>query len=580
MKWMRARVKICLLIALIGVFFDSAFAAPPISPGSLLPPSTMPGVISKILAPQAPPKKVLQPIAPPAEKPSALGGKAAQEVKFQLNGITLLGNTVYTEKQLATLYQDKIGKLISIGELQDIVQSITNYYRNNGYILSRAVLPPQHVNNGRIFIRVIEGYIDEIHVVGNPRGSKEILQKYGEQISKSRPLQLAVMEYYLRLANEVPGVQVKAVLEPSKTKIGASDLDMTTEQHIVNGFASYDDYGTRYIGPQQLTGSLNVNSVALSGDSTRFYYITTTRPEQLHYVDISYRMPLGVEGITFTGGGNNSYTRPGLNLAQLKINGTSETYYGTLTYPLLRSRTADLTIDGGFSYMDTQTTTSITGTPIPLYTDHIRSIKFGGDYNFSDKFLGANYLDIHYEEGLDVLGATHDVRSLTTSRFGGYGMFQKISTTFSRLQQLKGPFSLYVLVNGQYSFEPLLSSEQYSFGGSQLGRGYNPAEIIGDRGTGGTVELRCDFAPGKDLLQAAEAYLFYDAGIVWNMKNVIGIKQKQSITSLGTGVRFYFTQHLYGNLMIAQPLTKQNSAEEVLGDGRKPQGYFSLTASF
>lgn len=576
MRWIRAIVKKCLHIALIACFFNSAFAADaPIH----IPASTMPGVMSKILAPQAPAPKVLQPIATPKEKPSPLAGKAAQEVKFQLNGITLLGNTVYTEKQLASLYQDKIGKLITIAELEDIVQSITNYYRNNGYILTRAVLPPQHVSNGKIFIRVIEGYIDQVHVVGTSRGAKEILEKYGDKISKSRPLQLAVMEYYLRIANEVPGVQVKAVLEASKTKVGASDLNMTTEEHIVNGFVSYDDYGTRYIGPQQLTGSLNVNSVVQSGDTTRFYYITTTRTKQLHYVDISYKFPLGSEGVTFTAGGNNSYTRPGLNLALLKINGTSETYYGTLSYPLIRSRTADLSIDGGFNYMDTQSTTTAGSTTDVLYTDHIRSVKFGGSYNFSDRFLGANYLDMHWEEGLDILGATHDVSSTTTSRFGGYGMFQKTMLTGSRLQQLKGPFSLYILANGQYSFEPLLSSEQYSFGGSQLGRGYNPAEIIGDRGVGGTVELRCDLSPGKDLLQAAEPYLFYDAGIIWNMKNVSGIKQKSSITSIGMGVRLFFTQHLYGNLMIAQPLTKQNSTEQVLGNGRKMQGYFSLTAN-
>jgi len=54
--------------------------------------------------------------------------------------------------------------MITVAELQQIVQDITNYYRNNGYILSRAVLPPQHVANGVVYVQVIEGYIDHVKV--------------------------------------------------------------------------------------------------------------------------------------------------------------------------------------------------------------------------------------------------------------------------------------------------------------------------------------------------------------------------------------------------------------------------------
>ena len=577
MKWTFRSAKLVCFIALFIGLISNIFALPP-GLGAALPATVEPGVLSKTLSPVTPTPRVAQPLVTPKEKPSALAGKAAQEVRFQLTGIVLVGNTVYKEKDLKPLYQDKLRKQITIAELQEIVQSITNYYRNNGYILSRAVLPPQHVANGIIYIRVIEGYIDKVRIIGDAKGSKNILLKYGTNITKSRPLRLSVMEYYLRIANEVPGAQVKAVLEPSKTALGASDLNLTVTDQRIQGYLSYDDYGTLYIGPQQVTLSTNVNSVIRSGDTTRFFIINTTRPKDLKYIDISYMVPMGSNGVTFKIGGNNSWTRPGLNLRELKINGNSQTYYGLVTYPLLRTREQDLTLDAGFNYMDSQVTTGILGPAVPLYTDHIRSVRVGGNYNFSDRFLGANYIDIHEEEGINVLGASHDVSSTTTSRFGGYSTFPKITTAVSRLQQLHGRFSGFISMLGQYSFVPLLSGEQFSFGGSSMGRGYSPAEIIGDRGVGGTIELRMDVAPGWALLGAAQPYVFYDAGVIWNMKNVLGVPQKQSITSTGAGVRFSFTPHISGNFMVAQPLTKQNAAEQVVGNGRRLQSYFSVTA--
>jgi len=101
-----------------------------------------------------------------------------------------------------------LNTMITVAELQQIVQDITNYYRNNGYILSRAVLPPQHVANGVVYVQVIEGYIDHVKVVGVPEGARPLVQAYGNRISQMRPLQLKKMEEYLLLANEIPGVQV------------------------------------------------------------------------------------------------------------------------------------------------------------------------------------------------------------------------------------------------------------------------------------------------------------------------------------------------------------------------------------
>jgi hemolysin activation/secretion protein len=541
-----------------------------------LPGSTQPGVLSNYMAGQenqaAP--SALPTVRPPQQEPSSLGPKATQ-IKFKLTKITLVGNHVYSDQQLLTIYKDKLNTEISVAELQNIVQSITNYYRNNGYILTRAVLPPQHVENGAVQVRVIEGYIDHVSVIGVPRGARPLLQAYGNQIAQSRPLQIKVMEHYLRLANEIPGMQVKAVLEPSKSETGASDLNLSAVEQTFTGSFSYDNYGTRYIGPNQDTISAGLNSIFRPGDTTRATYATTTRPEQLKFYDVSYQTPLGSNGLTGTLGKNHSGTIPGMNLAVIDTHGESVTYYTSLQYPLIRTRSQNLTLDGDFNYLNSDVTTF----GFELYDDHVRSLKFGGNYDFSDRFNGSNLLGLHVEKGFNIWGASNNPNALNTSRFGADGIYTKFIGQAARIQPLFGRVSGFILLNGQYSFNPLLASEQFAFGGSQQGRGYDPAEIIGDKGFGSTLEFRMDFAPGWYMLNSFQPYIFYDAGVIWNLKDVIGVESKQSATSTGIGSRFIFTKNFSGNLMLTQPLTKQVAALELIGRGRCPRGFFSIIAS-
>lgn len=546
-----------------------------------LPGSTQPGFLSKFLQDQKNPQmtpRTLPPLKPAHEAAASLGPQA-DKIKFKLTQVILEDNHAYSDRQLSALFKDKINTEITIAELQNIVQNITNYYRNNGYILSRAILPPQHVHAGIVHIQVIEGYIDNVSVIGLPRGAHKIIRAYGEQLVKSRPLQIKVMEHYLRLANEIPGVQVKAVLEPSATNVGASKLNLSSDTQTVTGYLSYDNYGTRYIGPRQWTGNLAFNSIFLSGDSTRLIYATTTRPKELKFYDISYQFPLGRRGMNLAIGKNNSKTQPGLNLKLIGIHGNSTTYYATYQYPILRSRERNLTLDAGLNYLDSEVNSITNAFNVNLYTDHIRSAKVGGNYDFSDRFSGSNLFGLHIEQGFNVLGASNNPNSVTTSRFGATGVFTKFVAQGAHLQPLFGRVSAFVLVNGQYSCDPLLASEQYGFGGSQLGRGYDPAEIIGDRGAAGSLELRYDMAPGWFMLQTVQAYAYYDAGVIWNIKDVVSVQRKVSATSAGIGARFTVASHLSGNLMFTQPLTKPVSAEEVVGKGRLPRMFFSLIAT-
>jgi hemolysin activation/secretion protein len=93
-------------------------------------------------------------------------------------------------------------------------------------------------------------------------------------------------------------------------------------------------------------------------------------------------------------------------------------------------------------------------------------------------------------------------------------------------------------VRGQYSWDPLLSFEQFSVGNYTVGRGYDPGSLLGDRGWGSQSEIRfgstVQKAPKKP---AIEAYLFWDHAEVKSLHRLFVVDQPSVINSVGGGIR-------------------------------------------
>jgi hemolysin activation/secretion protein len=367
---------------------------------------------------------------------------------------------------------------------------------------------------------------------------------------------------------------VKAVLEPSDTETGASDLNLVVEEQTINASFSYDNYGTLYLGPHQTTYQVAANSIFLPGDSTSFTFLNATHGKELRYGDLSYATYLGNHGLLLTLDGNKSLTFPGFFLRPLLTRGNASTYSIDLQYPLIRERDRNLTLEGNFSYTNSKSTQLSE----LLYLDRLRPAFIGATYSFSDDYKGSNVMALRLKHGFNIMNASDDPNSLFTSRFGADAIFTKWAGQISRTQLLFDRFSAFFIAQGQYSYQPLLVEEQFGFGGSQLGRGYDPAEILGDRGAAASVELRMDNYPDIFKINAIQMYAFYDAGVIWNIKNIPNSFTKQSATSTGLGARVNITQFINGNVMITQPLTKKVAAEELIGRGKCPRIFFSVTA--
>jgi len=102
----------------------------------------------------------------------------------------------------------------------------------------------------------------------------------------------------------------------------------------------------------------------------------------------------------------------------------------------------------------------------------------------------------------------------------------------------------------QYSNDVLPDCERFKIGGDRLGRGFEVAEIAGDRGLGAKLELRRELLNTGSFMGRVSAYGFYDFGSAWKED----ARDRESAATAGTGLAVAGAA-LTGYLEVASPLT-------------------------
>jgi len=555
----------CMLTQTLNVHADFAQQIPSLP--NVFDPGRIAGQVQESL-----PRQGKAAPAPQVQTPKPEVTNNADKIQFRLNKINLVGNTVFSKKELEKIFKPYFHKTISLEKLQNLVHSVTIKYRENGYILTRAILPPQTIKDGIVKVQVIEGFVGDIALKGDSGRAAGLLQNYGHHVMASRPLKIQVLERYALLANDLPGYSVQFILTPSKNKPAAADLTFVTTRKKASAFVSQDNFGTRYIGPNETSIGASLYSIFAAGDNNTIRITETSRKKQLQYVDFTHTQPLGSKGLRWLLDMNYAETRPGFILAPLDIVGRNAQVTTDFSYPWVRDRSKNLIFHLGANY---QNITSLI-LDQPFYQDRIRSVIAGLAYENVDSHHGANSMGFDVTHGMPIWGA-HD--HFLQSRPRGTSTYTRFNGNLSRTQILNTRFTLYGALHAQYAFTTLLATEQFGFGGPDYGRGYDPSEIVGDVGIAGKAELRFDANPAYKFLQSIQYYAFYDIGDIWNRDKTNLIPQ-QSASSAGVGARIGFISQVSANVFFAKPLTRPVAVLLALGRNGNPfRIFFQVTAT-
>jgi len=548
------------LFLVVAIIPSIIFAAP------VIPPSAAPGRVEQNLQnePERPEVGGQSFITIPEE--SLQKSAPAQGLHFKLTRIVIENATVFPTSEFEPYYKEYIGTYVSLISLNKIADRITVRYRNAGYILSRAIVPPQRIVDGVVTLRVVEGAVGKVLFEGAPVTSR-LLSEYAEKIRAAKPLDEQTLERYLLLIGDLPGLKAQAVLRPSETTPGASDVVITLAQKTIDGSITADNRGTRYLGPYQGGNTTNINNALGLYDRTQLHIVTTAEPNEEKFGQISHEEQLDGDGTKLLISAGRTRTNPGYKLKDLDIEGTDTTFAADISHPFIRSRRSNLYGDVDFDVRNTDTDSL----GFPLNGDRLRVARIGGSYDFIDDLQAINKLQTQISRGF---GWFDDSAPDTRSNTHGQTSFYKVTAMGSRQQPISGPFGLFVSATGQIASDSLLSAEQFGLGGPNFGSAYDPSEITGDSGIAARAELQFTQATSSGF--PYQFYGFYDIGEVWSRFAAAGSKSEQSLASTGIGTRFSILEPLSATLELAVPMTKPVEADNVNGNGNVPRVFFSL----
>ncbi|SVA98817.1 uncharacterized protein METZ01_LOCUS151671 [marine metagenome] len=551
------------LYVIIGFFYSSNLQA------QTVPSTAEPERLEQRFKEPMQPKSSREPTIPETEKPLSL--EKMKKIRFVLKKINVEGSTVYA-KHLFDKWQKKLkNEEISLATVYKFAEKISQKYRDDGYLLSRAIVIPQQIENGEVTIQVIQGHIGNILVRGPIAGTRAFIKSSGKKLLQSSPLLAKDLERYLLLIDDLPGVTVESVLLPSKDKPGASELILSLKHKKYSANGGIDNRGSKYNGPFQFRAGANFNSVLGLYEKLGMQGIVTSQPDELLYFSGFGEFAVSTEGTKLSVATSISHSEPGSSLKVYKVEGDSTSFSIGLSHPFIRSRKENLNYHLNFTSRNSETDL-LNRT---LSKDHLRVIDLGMSYDFLDRFLGVNLISMSITKGIDMFGAT-ETGSSNLSRSDGHSDFTKISGDLLRLQQLGDGWSLLGSLTWQYAFDRLLSSEEFGLGGSQLVRAYDPSEVTGDQGYGLKVEIQKGIKTNLDYLKSFQPYFYIDHGSVFLKNPTATSQEEQELTALGIGARGNITDWLSGYLELGLPLSRNVGTE----GNKNPRLFFSLTAHY
>jgi hemolysin activation/secretion protein len=551
---------------------------PPIPPQNLEPNPNQDRFLQPLPtpAPIAPSTPSVQPSPTPTPQTTPPDNSQA----FPVQKITVTGTTIFSPEQIQKIVGSYEGRTLTLEQLQEAADAITQAYLNLGYITSRAILTSQSVNNGVVEIRVLEGSLEKIDIE-NPGG--RVNQSYIRsriQLGTKTPLNTAQLEDQLRLLRADPlFANVEASLRAG-TGLGKSILIVRVkENNPFEGSASIDNYSPPSVGSERLGINALYRNVTGYGDAIAgsFYHTTQSGADNL---DLSYRLPVNPMNGALqlrTSLSWNKIVNVEPQIRSLDIQGDSQLYEISFQQPLIRSPREEFSLSLGFAYQQSQSI-SIFGRNLVLSpganaegVTRTSVIKFGQDYLRRD-LRGAWSLRSLFSFGTGLFDATVNSPPLPDGKFFSWlGQVQRV--------QILGDNNFLIMgADVQLTPNRLLPSQQFVIGGGQSLRGYRQNIRAGDNGIRFSLEDRIALErneAGNPIFQIAP---FFDAGLIWNNDSRnYPLPPEQFLAGVGLGIIWEPVPKLNIRLDYGYPLIKIKDR----GNNAQDEGfYFNVRYQF
>jgi hemolysin activation/secretion protein len=527
------------------------------------------------------PPKVAPGIQTPAPQPlpQPLPGATVQVTAAELRG-----STAFPPGRFAGDLEGLRGT-VEQSRIEEVRAGILAAYRAEGYVFTAVSASVDA--QGRLIFTATEGRIVEVKLDGDIGPAGVQVLRFLNRLTDAPILDVATLERWLLLAQDVPGITLRTVLRPSAGDPGALSLVAQVSRRKFSGLATGDNRAYKGTGPEEFLGSVSANSFTEYGERTDATFYYTARNTEL-FGQVATELFLGSSGLKLRVYAGKGTTDPTGSLGQIGYHGDTFIAGTSVSYPIIRRRQQTLSVSGYFDALESTVDTGTADATTRASRDSLRVVRLGADYAVRDTLLGdtrsaVTIASLRLSQGIPGLGATRQGDPLA-GRVGQRQDFIKASFEATRTQTLFSPWedatvAFQVALAGQYTEDVLPSAEKFYLGGFRFNRGFYSGEATGDRAltaafeaqlnTSVTIPAPTGGSGGFDL--GMQFYTFYDWGQTWETQKV---DRNVRLASAGGGVRLYFPQAIELDLEGVGRLTRRPQGTAGGVSALPPSGFY------
>lgn len=481
-----------------------------------------------------------------------------------LKGLEFGATRVVPESLLTELRGRYVGRTVSIADIKAIAAAVNKYYREHGYLTSRAYLPEQDVSKGILRVELLEGTIGQVETSGLTTTKPEYVRR-AAGIKPGEIFRTDTLEARLAEFNTFTDLKSRLNVSPGKED-GTSDLELVMQERKRFGATLLTDnagqHSTGYYRGGAFATARGLVSTAYTRDVLTAGYVGA---RGAHSFSGAYAITENVLkttwGVSLDHSKTDCITK---ELRDLDVIGK----YTAVTVSVKRSlyTNARNILSNGLAFAFKDNKNTVSGYKMHQYRTN--ALTYTLDYLalFEHGYL---YNALSATRGWQVAG---DGRALWRANYrleGNYAFNQFLAANCR--------------LNAQISNRrELQSSEQIQLGGINSVRGYEEGMLNGERGYAIQMELRGNlkslWTTPPSWLDTAEFFAFFDCGQLEHKTESRALTSacEAFLSSAGCGVRCGLLQHLNASFTMAMPLKKHTYN---LRDN-KPHWLFGVTAEF
>lgn len=447
---------------------------------------------------------------------------------------------ILTEAEINEVVYPFQGREVTLDELLDMVQRINARYAARGYVTAQAVLPPQTIDDGVVYVMLIEGRVGEMTVQGNHSTQSGYVTRR-MSLDSGDLVRLETLEADIERFNATNDVQLSAQLKPGQA-FGTTDVVLVlSEPPRLQGAVSYGNAGRNETGVGQSGITLTNRSVLGRRDALDLSWSKSIGSQSR---SLSYDFPVSHMGSRMVIRYSQSET--GIVEGEIaELNMGTKSYGGGIGWNIPLVLEPGVRVDGLVDYHDNRLETYFSELKVSSSQVRRFALGFSSQNSWERSVLQMQHLLTH--------GTATDSKSESS--------FVKYNASFTHQALITDHHTLRLRVNTQLSSVRLLPpSEQFSLGGGGTVRGYPSGKLIGDQGYFVSADITAPLTPGLN------AFVFLDHGATFPYRgNDMPASADDYATSIGAGVTLSLYNRLIGNLVYGVPLDANYRSEGDFG---------------